>query len=480
MKKITLKTIKLLLIASAATAALSAGVFADEICSDIGITSADEKIIVNTAEDCIEIEQLPYNHSGYSMNTDVISGKLSADGYELSYADTDKNETSLEYFTDGYVKAVRTEEPEDVKYIPIKMRKSSETDIDLTKFYFNPKGGSKQSSRTGIAGKPEDDSAYIIIPPDGGSTDVEGVSVDSKFDGAGNTISWTCEMNIYADGNTTLFVNGRYLSDASRNVFKWYPNGDVEINDGGTMRKAATAERAQWHKLALSYSSVRHRVLVFLDGKLISVTTAPFWTDISTFVYGSCAGSSDGICAFDDGKAYIGYYYENYYNRKELASKNVSTVVEENVIWTDLSVNKNFDALIGTLDNADDIGICGEYGENAKLVAVKGTDYTYYTVKNGLFADVEIVRTSTDLSVRATVIDKLNSQKSGVMILSLINGDGSVNKIVATDTLDITESGTVFNIEPFETEITEAEVIFISDWTDRNPLVNKVFKEAEQ
>lgn len=479
MRNIILKTLKTAAIAAAAVVLLSSGVFAEEICRDIGIISSDEKIIVNTDEDCIEVEQLPYNHSGYSMNTDVIKTKLSAEGYGISYADTDKNEISLEYFTDGYVKAVSNDDPENIKYIPIKMRKSNETEIDLSKFYFNPQGGSSTSSKSGIGGKAADDSSYVVTPPDGGSTKVEGVGADPRFDGAGNATSWTCEMNIYADGNTTLFANGRYMGDASRNVFKWYPNGDVEINDGGTLRKAATAERAQWHKLALSYSSVRKRVIVFLDGKLISTSNSPFWTDISSFVYGTCEGSADGICAFDDGKAYIGYYYEDYYNRNEISPKSESTVVEDTVIWTDFNTNKNLDELKSTLNNADDMSIYGEYGENAKLISVSGTDYTYYTVKNGLFADVTFLKNSSALGVEATVTDKLNMGKSGVMILSLINSDGSVNKIAATDLAAVTSGGTVFTIDPIETDTTSAEVIFITNWTDRIPLINKVFGEAE-
>lgn len=480
MKNVTLKILKTASAVSAALIVFSISALAGGICEEIGIVSSNGKIVVNTAEDCVEIEQLPYNHSGYSVNTDMIQSSLSADGYTFLYADADKNDVSLEYFTDGYVKAVNNTDADDVKYIPVKMRKSDEKAIDLAGFYFNNQGGSKTSSKTGIAGKSAEESAYTIIPPEGGSTKTEGVGASPGYDGAGNATSWTCEMNIYADGNTTLFANGRYLTDPSRNVFKWHPNGDVEINDSGTLRKVTTAERGEWHKLALSYSSVRKRVIVFLDGQLISVANAPYWTDISSFVYGTEAGNSDGICAFADGKAYIGYYYKDYYKRTEISSNSDSTVIEDNVIWTDLDANKSFETLKDTLNNVDKTELCGEYGENAKLVAAVGTDYTYYTVKNGLFADVKIAKDAQILGVEATVTNKLNTKKTGVMILSLKNSDGSVKKIIATDTEPVTSSGTAFTVEPLETDADGAEVIFITDWSDRTPLIHKVFKEEKE
>ena len=113
MKNVTLKILKTASAVSAALIVFSISALAGGICEEIGIVSSNGKIVVNTAEDCVEIEQLPYNHSGYSVNTDMIQSSLSADGYTFLYADADKNDVSLEYFTDGYVKAVNNTDADD-------------------------------------------------------------------------------------------------------------------------------------------------------------------------------------------------------------------------------------------------------------------------------------------------------------------------------------------------------------------------------
>ena len=97
-----------------------------------------------------------------------------------------------------------------------------------------------------------------------------------------------------------------------------------------------------------------------------------------------------------------------------------------------------------------------------------------------MFADVKIAKDAQILGVEATVTNKLNTKKTGVMILSLKNSDGSVKKIIATDTEPVTSSGTAFTVEPLETDADGAEVIFITDWSDRTPLIHKVFKEEKE
>lgn len=280
--------------------------------NDMDIVSSDSKIFVDKDNNRIAVEQLPFFLDGYSFKTSELVSALSSDKYLLSYVDSELSEGNKDYFTDGYIKAVNKNDEEDIKYIPVVPYKKDEKTVSLTNYYFNNQGGSTVSSKTGIGGINE--YSYVITPPNGGSTKIEGVQVSSGYDGAGNTVSWTAECNIYAEGNSILFAHGTYTTDDKRTVFKWKPDGTVQINKNGTLTDVTTAERGKWHKLALSYSSVRKRVIVMLDGVIISTNDAPYWNDVTAMVYGTDPGSINGFCAFSDIKIYKGYCYPFYFN----------------------------------------------------------------------------------------------------------------------------------------------------------------------
>lgn len=277
---------------------------------NINITSSNPKISVDTLNNRIEVEQLPYSLSGYSLKTSDLISALSSDTHSLSYVDNELSPSSKDYFVDGYIKAVNKSDSEDITYISVVPYKKDEKTVSLSDYYFNNQGGSTVSSKTGIGGRTEP--SYVITPPAGGSTKFEGVSVAPGYDGAGNSVSWTAECDIYAEGNTILFAHGRYMGDDARTVFKWKTDGTVQINRNGTLTDVTTAKRGEWHKLALSYSSTRKRVIVLLDGVIISTNDAPYWTDISSFVFGTDPGSADGLSAFSDVRIYRGYCYPSY------------------------------------------------------------------------------------------------------------------------------------------------------------------------
>ncbi len=278
---------------------------------DMDIVSSNSKVLIDSDNNRIAVEQLPFYFNGYSLKTQDLMSALSSNKYMLSYVDSELVPASKNYFTDGYIKAINKNNSDDVKYIPVVPYKKDEKTVSLSNCYFNNQGGSTTSIKSNIGGRGEQ--SYVITPPDGGSTKLEGVTLSSGYDGAGSTVSWTAECDIYAEGDSILFAHGRYMGDDGRTVFKWKPDGTVQINKNGTLTDVTTAERGKWHKLALSYSSVRNRVIVTLDGVIISTNDAPYWTDISAVVYGTDPGSVSGLCAFSEVKVYRGYYYPFYF-----------------------------------------------------------------------------------------------------------------------------------------------------------------------
>ena len=431
---------------------------------------------VHIGDDKIEVEQMPYFFDNYSLTSvDLINALVSYD-YKLSYTDADKNVTDKQFFTDGYIRAEHVGNSEDVMYIPVVMYKAEETEFDLNSFYFNNSGGSSKSSKSDICGR--SDNSYVITPPSGGSTKIEGVNAQPSYDGAGIETTYTAEINIYAEGNVTAFAHARYTGDNDRTVFKWYPDGSVEINDGGSFVKVTNAERGNWHKLALTYSAQRNRVIVYLDGELISRDTSPWWRDVTCFVYGTDSGSSDGFYALGDGNFYRGYYYPSYYAPTELEADCDELLIDGGTIWTDFSSVKSFEDMSGLISGFEEAVSVGDFGEGAKLITINGTDYKCYTLKNGLFADVTFKKEDGKIGASATVVNKLRSEKSAVMAMCFKNSDGAAVGVSATGKQAIASDGTVFEISPLEAD--SAEVVFITDWENRIPVFFDTFTEDKQ
>ncbi len=454
----------------------------ESVCAEIGLTSLDERVVIDEAEDCIYVMPHP-TRSEQFISSELLAGSyLSSRRYSLSYADADMNEAESENVLGGYIRAEYKREGGAVYYIPVKAYKSGEyTAVYGEDMYTSLDGGSASGTVNGLGGRAADKTAVTLTPPETGLTRWDSMqhsftSIDLDGAALDNSRTFSFEFNAYADGNTILRLNCDYSGES--NVFmRWLEDGTVEVNNDGAMTAAGELRRGAWHRLAISYDSVRHRYMLFADGRLLC-DNSPFWTGGARICYGIDSGSSTGRAAFSDLKYYYGYYYPTlYYRLAQLGSESEDTVVDEekNAIYT--AKNGGIERLISVL-SADGAYIGSGEGEirEGTMIVTETEDNIIgsYVISSPVFCEsIEF----TDAGAEAVLKNKLANEISAVMIMTERNEAGIITSVSASDQQVITTDGAVFRIEKAREDSVKREVFFITGWDTRTALLDAVFGE---
>lgn len=304
----------------------------------VGNVNQRTNIYVKKDEDKLYVFSSPLNeYTAYAYR--VLKSLKSARGYELSIVDKDKNEISglvmkednsgplagtrdKDIVTKGcFLKGVKGD---DVVYIPIdnKIELVNSSDLSTLGGHNWQTDVVNVSNDGKIAGKEENDVAYVMIPKNT-TTKLAKLQLDSddltQYYSGGN---YTYSLNVYADGDTTariIPVIGSGFADA----FNWAPDGKFTyVGNNMVAMDGGTAERGKWHRVAITFDTQRGRLHFWVDGKLITTTSA-YLSSLSRLDLGIETGSSNGKVAYDDLRIYEGYYDADE-DMVEVTSQNTS------------------------------------------------------------------------------------------------------------------------------------------------------------
>lgn len=486
MKNITLRSVSGLLVISLAAICgiiMPKSVKAEGICTEIGLTSLDERVIIDEDEDCIYVMPHPTNQD-YFVSSDMLSGSyLSSRRYSLSYTDDNMEEAECENVLGGYIRAEYMRDSEVVYYIPVKAYKSSEYTAAFGEGMYTPlTGGSTSGAKRGLGGRDSDKTAASLTPPAAGLTEWDSMqhsftSIEIDGEAMDNSRTFSLEFNAYAEGDTILRLNCDYSGES--NVFaRWLGDGTVEVNNDGVMTAVGTLSRGAWHRIAVSYDSIRHRYSLFADGKPID-GNSPVWTGGARICYGIDAGSSTGFAAFSDLKYYYGYYYpELYYTPAQLTSESESVSVdnEEMAIYADTSAIGSIKALMSVL-SSDGAYMGSEYDEIfAGATIVTETEdgiIANYSIKSPVFCEsIEFSGTGAT----AVLKNKLQNEAPAVMIMIERDENNIITSVRTSARQMITADGTVFTIDNSPGTGSIKEAFFITGWEDRLGLFSEIYR----
>lgn len=489
MKTITQRLIhglSIISLTATVTALCAVTASAEGMCTETALTSTDEKVTVNETEDCIYVSPHPTRTDSFISSEMLTTSCLSSRKYNLTYVDENMEEAETDNVLDGYVKAEYKREGGETYYIPIKVYESEEAEYSFIDDMYVPlSGGSTASAKTALGGRASDVSADVLTPPESGLTEWDSMqhnfsSITLDDAAMDNSKTFTVEFNAYAEGDTILRVNCDYSGDT--NVFmRWLADGTVEANVDGTLTALTTAEREEWHRIAVNYDSVRKRYSLFIDGELVT-DTSPYWTGGARMSYGIDTGSSTGFGAFSDLKYYYGYYYPSlYYTPAGIESTNENIIIEDTSIYVNEDGIKSIDEIKKTVStDAAYISIIGStVSEGTKIVTETLDNIVgYYRIKSPLSCDgVNFTVSDGTVTAEATVNNKLSSDASAVMIMVQKDENGVITNVSASEKMEISSDGTAFIIENIPETGSIREVFFITGWESRLGLFNKIYSE---
>lgn len=259
----------------------------------------------------------------------ILSESLTADGYSVSYADSDKvDNTTEDSIENGFVKLTPSNGG-DAVYIPIvsKIAKTTGTQSSFEGMHeYNVKNSNypsiTYSETTGsIGGKGASDTSAVFEVSSNGelSTSTFWPRLQMPFKEA---LPHTYVFNVYADGDASANIAYSSSTSDKQVLFRWTPDGklyygkyDASSTTGTNIADSSIVlERGKWHRLAFSYDPSRNRIEYYVDGQLISddgkYIDGNSMNSGSNIFFGVSSTGAVNSCtvAYDDMQSYYGAY----------------------------------------------------------------------------------------------------------------------------------------------------------------------------
>lgn len=289
----------------------------DEAAIDmIGLKSTSP--YVEILDDYIAVYSHPIDRDKYIGSQQLCNdGYLtSSAGYTFKYLAFEDYETTIATAVSGFIRA--TSPNGRIFDIPIKtMGKKfvNEIGLDYNDNSFAPQvynSNITTAHKSGLGGKSSDDTAFAFVAGDAPANEVAKLS-GFAYSALNPAVPYTFEFNVYIDGNAGAGFNFLYQEDSYR-LLEYRPDGSIYYNlNGSLVAFDKKIETGKWHRFAVTFDSMRNRNIFYVDGELISDKSKVLnRTEAATIRLGISHYSANGTVAYDDLRAYSGYYYAGY------------------------------------------------------------------------------------------------------------------------------------------------------------------------